>query len=176
MEEQTMRIASAFAFENSLGNLQRRQQSLVESQEQLTSGKRVQRASDDPAAAARAERAMASLQRAESQGRALDASRNAMQLAEGALGDGVELLAQARDLIASAGNGSYGDEQWRTIAESVRGLRNDMLAAANRGDGAGHFLFAGQGSASAPLVDGAGGVTYAGTAGQLSAATGESLP
>jgi flagellar hook-associated protein 3 FlgL len=171
-----MRITTAFAFESSLGNLQRRQQALVQSQEQLTSGKRVLRASDDPAAAAQAERALAALSRAESQGRALDASRNAMQLTESALGDAGEMLAHARELIVSAGNGSYSDSQRRTIAEAVRGLRSDLLAVANRSDGAGRYLFGGQGSGSEPLVDGPGGVAYAGTAGALNAAAGEPAP
>lgn len=171
-----MRIATAFAFESSLGNLQRRQQALVQSQEQLTSGKRVLRASDDPAAAAQAERALAALSRAESQGRALDASRNAMRLSESALGDAGEMLAQARELLVSAGNGSYSDSERRTIAEAVRGLRGDLLAVANRSDGAGRYLFGGQGSGSAPLVDGPGGVVYGATAGQLNAAAGEVSP
>ena len=171
-----MRITTAFAFDNSLANLQRRQQALVQTQEQLTSGKRVLRASDDPAAAATAERALAALSRAEAQGRALDASRNAMQLAEAALGDAGEMLAQARELIISAGNGSYSDNQRRPIAEAVRGLRDDLRAVANRSDGTGRYLFGGQGSDSAPLVDAPGGVVYAGTAGQLHAAAGEQTP
>ncbi len=54
-----MRIATANAFETSVDNLQRRQQELQLSQDRLTSGKRVARASDDPAAAARIERALA---------------------------------------------------------------------------------------------------------------------
>ncbi|HZF79474.1 MAG TPA: flagellar hook-associated protein FlgL [Rubrivivax sp.] len=171
-----MRIATAFAFDTSLANLQRRQQALVQSQEQLTSGKRVLRASDDPTAAAQAERALAALSRAESQGRALDASRNAMQLAEGALGDAGEMLAQARELIISAGNGSYSDSQRRTIAEAVRGLRDDLFAVSNRTDGTGRYVFGGQGSGSPPLVDGPGGVSYVGAPGHLNAAAGEPMP
>ncbi|HLL19122.1 MAG TPA: flagellar hook-associated protein 3, partial [Rubrivivax sp.] len=91
----------------------------------------------------------------------------------GALGDAGEMLAQARDLVLSAGNGSYSDSQRRTIAEAVRGLRDDLFAVANRTDGTGRYVFGGQGSGGAPLVDSPGGVTYAGTPGQLNAATGE---
>ena len=167
-----MRISTAFAANSSLGNLQRRQESLAQSHEQLTSGRRVLRASDDPAAAAQAERALAAMARAESQQRALEASRNAMQLSESALGDAGEMLAQTRELIVSAGNGTYNDSQRQTIAESVRGLRNDLLAVANRSDGTGRYLFGGQGSAGPPLLDAPGGVAYAGTAGQLNVAVG----
>lgn len=164
-----MRITSAFAFDSSLANLQRRQAALAESQQQLTSGKRVLKASDDPAAAAQAERAAAAASRAESQQRALAASRNAMQLAEGALGDAGELLQQARELVVSAGNASYTDAQRRTVGEALRGLRNDLLAVANRTDGTGRYLFGGQGAGSAPLVETPGGVAYAANSGSLAA-------
>ena len=54
-----MRVATAHAYEASLNALTRRQSELSEAQLQLTTGKRVNRASDDPAAAAQAERALA---------------------------------------------------------------------------------------------------------------------
>ena len=127
-------------------------------------------------AAATAERALAASKRADAQMRALDASKTAMQLTESALGDAGELVAQARDLLVSAGNGSYTDSERKTIADAIRGLRQDLLAVSNRKDGAGRYLFGGQGSAGHPLVDGPTGVTYAGSAGQSQAAAGESSP
>ena len=48
-----MHIATANAYNVSLEQLMTRQQNLGNAQEQLTSGKRVNRASDDPTAAAR---------------------------------------------------------------------------------------------------------------------------
>lgn len=171
-----MRIASATAFEQSLLNLQQRQQQLVESQQRLTSGKRVLRASDDPAAAAAAERALAAASRSDAQQRALDASRLATQLAETALGEGGELLQQARELLVAAGNGSYSDAERAQLAERLRGLRQDLLALANRSDGAGRHLFGGQGSAGAPFVDGPGGVAWAGIGGQAQAGAGTGTP
>jgi flagellar hook-associated protein 3 FlgL len=171
-----MRISSAYAFETSLANLQRRQSQLSEAQEQLTSGKRVRKPSDDPAAAAAAERALAANARAEAHLSALNASRNAMQLTEGALGDAGDLMQRARELMVSAGNGTYGDSQRQSLAEALRGIRNDLLAVANRSDGAGRYLFGGQGSDVPPLRDAAGGVVYDGSSGQLNAAAGEVTP
>jgi flagellar hook-associated protein 3 FlgL len=171
-----MRVATSSALESALSNLQRRQEGLTRAQEQLTSGKRVLKPSDDPAAAATAERALASAKRADAQMRALDASKNAMQLTENALGDAGELMQQARELLVSAGNGSYSDSERQTIAEAIRGLRKDLLAVANRSDGAGRYLFGGQGSNGPPMVDAPGGVAYAGTAGQTQAASGEASP
>ena len=169
-----MRIATAYAYQSSITSLQQRQQALVATQNQLTSGKRVQLASDDPAAAAAAERALAAGARTVAQQRAVDASRQAMQMSESSLGDGVELLQQARDLIVSAGNGTYGDAERQTIAAHIKGLRDDLLAVANRSDGAGRYLFGGQGSAAPPLQEAVGGVTYVGTDGHLQSTAGDS--
>ena len=171
-----MRISTTNAYETAISQLQKRQASLTDAQERLTSGKRVMRASDDPASAAVAERALAAQQRSEAQLRALGASRNAMQLSESALGDAGELVAQARELLVAAGNGSYTDRDRASLAEAIRGLRNDLLAVANRQDGAGRYLFGGQGANTPPLVDGPGGVSYAGTDGQLVAAGGTATP
>ena len=171
-----MRINTYMAYETSISQLQSRQASLTRAQEQLTSGKRVDRASDDPAAAARAERALAAIGRADANKRALDASRNSVTLTESALGDAGEMLQQARELAISAGNGSLVDSDRLTIANAIRGLRNDLLAVANRTDGAGRYLFGGQGADSPPLVDGPGGVQYFGTTGEQLAASGETTP
>ena len=171
-----MRITTSNAFETSVSQLQRRQQAMSEAQQQLTSGKRVQRGSDDPSAAARAERAMAAAARADSNQRALDVSRNAMQLSESALGTAGELLQQAREMVVNAGNGSFMDSDRRTLAESIRGLRNDLLAVANRSDGAGRHVFGGQGSDGPPLIDSATGVVFVGSVGEQQASAGESTP
>lgn len=171
-----MRITSASAFESSVSALQRRQQALSASQEQLTSGKRVLKPSDDPAAAAAAERALARISRSDAEQRALAASRNAMQMAESALGDGGELLQQAREALVAAGNGSYSDAERLSLANAMRGLREQLFAVANRADGAGRYLFGGQGSDGPPLLDSPGGVSYNGVAGETRAASGEASP
>jgi flagellar hook-associated protein 3 FlgL len=171
-----MRVSTQNAFERGLSTLQRRQGELSGLQEQLTSGKRVSRASDDPAAAARAERAMATQLRTEADQRALDASRNVVLQAESALGDAGELLQQVREHVLSAGNASYSDAERAGLAQAIRGLREQMLSVANRGDGAGGYLFGGQGSNEVPLVDAPGGVQFRGDGGSLATANSQPLP
>lgn len=171
-----MRITTASAYDATIAQLQRRQQQLAQSQEQLSSGKRVLRPSDDPGGAAAAERALAAVSRNDAEMRALQASRRATQLTESALGDAGEMLQQARELLLAAGNGSYDDAARRDLASRLRGLREDLLAVANRGDGAGRHLFAGQGSGGSPFVDGPGGVNYVAVAGQADSAAGAASP
>lgn len=171
-----MRISTFNQFTRSVDTLQLRQGSLQQAQERLISGKRVARASDDPTAAARAERALAQKGRVDASQRALEASKVAMQQAETALGNAADLLQRIRELTVQAGNGAYGDPQRRAIADEIRGLRSELLSVANRGDGAGGYLFGGQGSAAPPFVDGTAGVQFRGTQGQREAAMPERLP
>lgn len=162
-----MRLSTANLYDASIANLQRRQNALQQQQLQLTSGKRIALASDDPTGAARAERALASIGRVEANQRALEASRNSMTLAESALGDANELLQQIRETLVAAGNGSYSDAERQGLSNKLKGLRDQLLTIANRPDGAGGYIFSGQGSANPPFLDQAGGVTYVGVAGNI---------
>jgi flagellar hook-associated protein 3 FlgL len=162
-----MRLSTANLYDASIANLQRRQEALHTQQQQLTSGKRITMASDDPTGAARAERALASIGRVEANQRALEASRNSMTLAESALGDANELMQQARETMVSSGNASYSDAERAGLANKLQGIRDQLLSIANRPDGAGGYLFSGQGSASPPFLDQAGGVSYVGVAGNI---------
>ena len=168
-----MRINTSQSFDAAISQLQKRQIAMSEAQQQMTSGKRIQRASDDPASAARAERALAALARSEASMRGLDTSRSATMFTEAALGDAGELLQQAREVMVGAGNGSYSDADRKSLAAKLSGLRNDLLSVANRSDGNGRYLFSGQGSNVPPLVDSPTGVSYVGTSGQLQASAGE---
>ncbi len=171
-----MRISTANSFDSTVAQLARRQSDMSESQMQLVSGKRVNKPSDDPAAAARAERALASISRSDAQLRATDASRAAMELSEGALGDAGELLQQAREAMVASGNASYTDAERRGLANQIRAIRTQMLSVANRNDGAGGYVFGGQGAAHPPFLDVPGGVQFRGIGGELNASSGESLP
>jgi flagellar hook-associated protein 3 FlgL len=119
---------------------------------------------------------MAAVSRHDASQRALDAGRNALTMAEGALGDAGELLQQVRETLVAAGNGSYSDSERATLADRLASLRQQLLSAANRGDGAGGFLFGAQGSAEPPYIDAPGGVVFRGVGGQTPSALDEALP
>ena len=171
-----MRVATANAQDRAVDSLQRRQVGLQTAQERLVSGKRVARASDDPTSAARAERALAAQARIEASQRGLEASRNAMVQTESALGDAVNLMQRVRELTVQAGNAAYGNAQRQALAQEIRGLRDQLLSIANRGDGAGGYLFAGQGAPTQPFIDAPGGVQFRGTPGEAQVASSEPLP
>jgi flagellar hook-associated protein 3 FlgL len=151
----SVRITTLQQFNLGVATLQRRQVELANAQEQLTSGKRVLRASDDPSAAARAERALVTITRSDADLRAMEASRNAMTLTESALGDAVEMLQQARELMVAAGNASYSPGERRALAAQLVGVRDQLLGIANRSDeSGGRIFFPSWGGTGAPLASG----------------------
>jgi len=171
-----MRISTASQFDRSVDLIQRRQQALQASHEQLASGKRISRPSDDPTLAASAERALARDSRLEANQRGLEASRQAMAQSESALGSAVDLMQRVRELVVQAGNAAAGDANRKAIADELRGLRQQLLGIANQQDGNGGYLFAGQGGAQAPFAQGANGVVFNGAAGQMVADSAAALP
>lgn len=171
-----MRISTRQAHDSGIDTLTQRQTELADLQGRMTTGKRVARASDDPAAAARAERAMTATERATIAERATEASRVVMTQVEAALGDASSLLQRARELAVSAGNASYSDAERAAVANEMRSLRSQLFDVANRDDGAGTWLFGGKGSGDRPFVDAAGGVVFAGAGGATTAEAAAGLP
>ena len=171
-----MRVSTANAYDTSLEALSKRQKNLSDAQLQLTTGKRVNRASDDPAAAAQAERALSKSARAETSQRAAESSRTMMTLTESAMGEAGELLQQVRETLVASGNATNDDAGRQGFAKKLDSLRDQLFAVANRSDGAAGFLFGGQGSSQPPFVDAAGGVQFRGTPGEISAAGEDRLP
>lgn len=161
-----MRLSSANTYDNALQNLYTRQSELSSQQEKLTSGKNVNRASDDPTGAAQAERDLTRMTRVATDQRALSTQSNSIMLAESTLGDATSLVQRLREFVVTAGNGAYSPSDRTTIAQEMTGLRDQLFALANRADSNGSPLFGGLGSASVPFVDSTTGVSFTGVGGQ----------
>lgn len=178
MSNSLYRVSTANQYDNALRNIGQRQTSLSNLQENLTSGKRVVRASDDPVAAAQAERALTRLSRIQTEQRALETQRNAIAQAESAMGEAVGLIQNARELIVNAGNGALTSNDRATIANQLQGLREQLSEVANRKDTNGVPLLGALGSAMAPFLGPLGAspdYLFSGLAGQYSS-TGVSIP
>ncbi len=166
-----MRISTANNYDNGLEQLFKRQSDLAMQQEKLSSGQKVNRASDDPAGAAQAERATLRISRIETEQRALEVQRNALATAESALGEATSLVQNVRDLVIAAGNGGYSARDRATLANQMTNLRDQLFALANRSDSNGTPLFGGLGSPGTPFADTPAAVQFLGVAGQRSATT-----
>ncbi|MCL4673403.1 MAG: flagellar biosynthesis protein FlgL [Sphingomonadaceae bacterium] len=138
-------------------------------QRQVATGERLERASDDPVAAARL-RALARADRIAGveAGNALRA-REELGAASDRMDQMASTLVRARELAVLAANGATSAEGRAAIATEVAALRETMLSLANSTSANGEPLFAGQGSGPAYVEAADGTVTYVGTtdAGEL---------
>ena len=178
MSNTIFRVGTANMYDNSIRNVSARQTSLVNLQENLTSGKRVVRASDDPVSAAQAERALTRISRIQTEQRALENQRNAIAQAESTMGDAISLVQEARQLMVNAGNGALSSSERATIANQLQSLRDQLTAVANRTDTNGIPLLGALGSAQSPFMGPLNGIPdykFAGQAGQT-ASDGVTLP
>ena len=171
-----MRVSTNSRYAAAVQSLQQRQAERSASQTQMTSGKRINRPSDDPGGAARAERAYIAQQRIASDQRSVEASRNAMTLAESALGQAGDTLQSVRETLVAAGNGSLDAAGRATQASQLSQLRSQLLALANQAGSAGGYLFGGQGASTLPFLDKPDGVQATAVGGQNQLSTGDQLP
>jgi flagellar hook-associated protein 3 FlgL len=146
------RLGSANTYDTARSNLMSRQTALSNAQEHLTSGKRVSTASDDPTAAAQAERALTRISRIQTDQRALEAQKSAITQAESTLGDVNDTLQNFRELVVNAGNGTHTAAERKIIAGQLSGLRDQVFALSNRKDTNGQPLFGALASALTPFV------------------------
>lgn len=147
-----IRSGSANTFDAAVRNISIRQNKLSGLQENLTSGKKVVRPSDDPTGAASAERALSRISRIANDQRALESQRNAITVAESTLGDITDSLQRFRELVVNAGSGVLSPAERSSIAVELKGLRDQIFTSANTKDTNGMPLFGALGSASAPFV------------------------
>lgn len=146
------RLGTANAYDTVIANLENRQSNLSKLQDVLSTGKKITTPADDPTGAAQAERALNRLARIATDQRALDAQTASITTAESTLGDVTSALQQVRDLVASAGNGSFSDAERKTVAQQISTLGKQILDMANTKDSNGQPLFAALGSALQPFV------------------------
>ncbi len=165
-----IRTGSANTFDAAVRNITIRQNKLSGLQENLTSGKKVVRPSDDPTGAASAERALSRISRIANDQRVLESQRNAISVAESTLGDITDTLQRFRELVVNAGSGVLSSSERSSIAVELQGLRNQVFTLANTKDTNGLPLFGALGSALAPFVgpqDTAPDYTFNGLPGQI---------
>lgn len=163
-----MRLGTANTYDRTLATLTTRQAQLSELQEKLSAGKKVVRGSDDPTGAAQAERAMTRSRRVDVEVRALNLQRNSIAVAEGTLGNSMELLQNIRQLMIAAGDAAYSPADRAAIAQEIKGMRDQLFGYANQVDSNGVPLFSGLGSAPQPFMDVVTGVLFNGIGGTRS--------
>lgn len=156
------RLGSANMYDRTVNNLAERQAKLANLMESTSAGKRVLRASDDPVAAAQAERARTRMDRTDADQRSLDAQVGIIKSGESTLGAANSALQEFRALVVNAGNGTYTQTERDALVAQMTSLRDQIAGHANSTDSNGLPLFRGLGSAEQPLQ----GTNFLGQSGQ----------
>jgi flagellar hook-associated protein 3 FlgL len=164
-----MRITHRMLIDTVRQNLEVNLRRLDTLENQLSSGKRIQRPSDDPPAVVRALGFREAIAASEQYARNLDASLAWVNATEAALGGIMDTVHRARELAVQGGSDTLGQSERNAIAAEVDQLVQHLLTIANSSL-RGQRLFAGLATSSDPFSYSAGppaSVTYAGDTGQM---------
>ncbi|MCA1923797.1 flagellar hook-associated protein FlgL [Buttiauxella noackiae] len=157
-----MRISTAMMYQQNMRGITNSQSEWLRYGEQMSTGKRVTKPSDDPIAASQA----VVLSQAQAQNSQYALARTfatqKISLEENVLGQVTTAIQSAQEKIVYAGNGTLSDDDRASLATDLEGIRNQILNLANSTDGNGRYIFAGYKTDSAPFSDVAGKITYGG--------------
>lgn len=146
-----MRISHNMIAGNLLRAVQTNLEGLIRSQERMSTGKKVNRPSDDPAAANHIMTLRASLDINRQYTRNIDDGLAWVYETDAALNDATGLLQKARELAVQGSNGTLTREDMAALARQVDGVIDGMTNVANHALG-GKYIFAGTKTSTPPFV------------------------
>ncbi len=167
----TMRVSNAQIYRSVLKNVNIGTRSLASLQEKLSTGRRVNRPSDDPSAAALALSYRADIALNDQHQRATADAVARMNASEAAMGGATDSLQRVRELAVQAGSPGISPQELQALGEEVDQLLGHMVQLGNA-NFAGQFLFAGHQTQTPPFTTTTAGtlvtaVNYVGDTGAL---------
>lgn len=138
-----MRISTNQLYDQTIRAIMDNQKGLADTQEQLSTGKKIIRPSDDPVGAATVVRLTEEVDKLAQYQRNNDLVTGRLEQQESILSGVQDAAQRARVLIVQSGNGIFSDEDRRAIAAEIEQIRDQVFDAMNAQDAAGNFIFAG---------------------------------
>lgn len=145
------RVTQKMVVDNFQANLNDIFSRLAKVHDQLSSGQRIRRPSDDPPGTNQALSLRSSIQLNEQLVRTIDLSKNWLQSSESALGTLSDLLARAKELGVQGANDTYSATDRQNMAREADQLVGAALAAANT-TLVGAYVFAGTKTTTQPFA------------------------
>ena len=162
-----MRISTRQTFLNSVSNMQNSQSKLADLQNQIATGKKLNKPSDDPVAAAQVVKLNRELAQTEKFQDNIDVTQRRLELEETVLESLNNSTTRIRELTLQAGNGIVSDADRKAIATEIRGLVEYSAGLMNTQDSQGEYLFSGSQGFDKPYVlNGDGSYSYVGDDGK----------
>lgn len=162
-----IRISSQQVFSSGINRLLELNSNLNSTQQQISTGKRVNTPSDDPVAAARILKLDQELSRVKTYERNVGLADNRLSQEESALSSSVDVVQRIRELTVQAGNGSLSPNDRRSISSEMKERLGQLANIGNTRDASGEYIFSGfQGSVPAFQQNAEGKYEYHGDEGQ----------
>ncbi len=159
-----IRVSTYTMFQNGEQAISTAESQLMQTELQLSTGKRINSPSDNPIGAAN----VASLDTTVSQLTQFQSNQTEAQLqlnqADSTMSSMVGLVQDAQQRLIQAGDASYSDSQRAALAQGLQGDLNQMVGLANTSDGQGGYLFSGSQESAPPFSQTGNTVTYSGDA------------
>ncbi|NIA15419.1 MAG: flagellar hook-associated protein 3 [Nitrospiraceae bacterium] len=147
----TLRVTQGLMVQRALNNINRQTRSLLDLQEQLATGLRVNTPSDDPLAARRAIDIRASIDENEQYLTNISSTGPQLQETATTLQTVIDNLQRARELTLQGASGTYSQTQLDVIAVEVDQILEAVLAEGNHQTN-GRFIFGGTRTLNASFV------------------------
>ncbi|MCM2130405.1 flagellar hook-associated protein FlgL [Larsenimonas rhizosphaerae] len=158
-----MRLSTASMFSTSLSAMLNQQSKLTDVSLQMSTGRRVVTASDDPSAASQALITRQSLSETKQYADARTTMTQNMALEETILNSVTSAIQSAQDKLVQAGNGTLSDSDRLSLATAMDSIYQELVGLANSTDGNGNYLFSGSQTGTVPFGTNADGtVSYQG--------------
>ena len=162
-----MRVSTNQTQTTAVNAMLEQQAKLSKVQEQVATGKRITKPSDDPVAAAKVVNLNDILKTTDTYKANIAIARARLNLEEGALSHSVDIYHRIRELALQANNATQTNETRSYMAEEISQLTDELLSLANSTDSTGEFLFSGNKGQFKPFAkNDSGGYDYYGDDGQ----------
>jgi flagellar hook-associated protein 3 FlgL len=126
-----MRVTDSRTYDVAISMIQKNVETMNRAQQQISSGRRIARPSDDPTGAASATRLRASMSDIDSFTRGIADAQTWLGVQDTALQGASKLLARAKELSTQAVNGAQNASSREAIATELDGIRKQLASIAN---------------------------------------------
>ncbi|TYP75723.1 flagellar hook-associated protein FlgL [Paenibacillus methanolicus] len=143
----TQSMMNARLLSNITGNMNR----MNTLQDQLSSGKRINKPSDDPVGLTFAMRYRSELQANEQYERNVDAATSLLEYTDTTMGEAVDVLHRVRELMVSGANGTLPQDALNSISTELKQLHSQLVEIGNSQFN-GKFMYNGEQTQTAPYL------------------------
>jgi flagellar hook-associated protein 3 FlgL len=145
-----MRVATRSFYQGMQERIQQLAGDLKKINEQIASGKKILRPSDDPLSLVNAMQVKTAAAQLDQYSRNMESARPWLSMAESALSQTIDLIGQARELAVQMTSSTQDADTRAMAATEVDGLINQAISLANSQVG-GRYIFAGYSTGTAPF-------------------------